>query len=565
VTLLINFLKLIVGRVSCMTQSNDKSNVSRRGFLGSIGSAIALGLVGGGKIGGVAEAHASAASHGSRNSRKNAAMRVRMAAANLMFKRRSQKHKNNGEEKDYGFIANFHKGLPSNELGEVDKGAYQALLKAINVGSQKLFEQVPMGGEGKLRNPLAGMAFDLEGPDTHDLFMVPAPRFDQPRHSAEMAELYWHALARDVNFTDYSSSSIVSEACSDLSRLSDCHIAKLGGVVAPQTIFRGTTKGNIVGPYVSQFLLKDVPYGSQTISHRQKTVVAGQSFMTDYDEWLRVQRGEKPASQLQYDPVARYIRNGRDLAEYVHVDALYQAYLNACLILMGLGAPVDSGNPYLKSNTMDSFGTFGGPHILSLVTEVATRALKAVWFQKWNVHRRIRPEGFGGRIHNHLTGRANYPINGEILDSRALDKVFAEHGSYLLPQAYPEGSPFHPAYASGHATVAGACVTILKAWFDEDWTIPNPVVPNADGTELRPYNGIDANSLTVGGELNKVATNIAMGRNFAGIHWRTDGSEGMILGEEVAIGILKEQSRTYREKHSFSFTRFSGEKIVIGN
>jgi len=32
---------------------------------------------------------------------------------------------------------------------------------------------------------------------------------------------------------------------------------------------------------------------------------------------------------------------------------------------------------------------------------------------------------------------------------------------HLLPMAFPEGSPIHPAYGAGHATVAGACVTIL--------------------------------------------------------------------------------------------------------
>ena len=36
----------------------------------------------------------------------------------------------------------------------------------------------------------------------------------------------------------------------------------------------------------------------------------------------------------------------------------------------------------------------------------------------------------------------------------------------LLPVAFQEGSPMHPAYGAGHATVAGACVTILKAFFD---------------------------------------------------------------------------------------------------
>lgn len=32
--------------------------------------------------------------------------------------------------------------------------------------------------------------------------------------------------------------------------------------------------------------------------------------------------------------------------------------------------------------------------------------------------------------------------------------------------AFQEGSPMHPSYGAGHATVAGACVTILRPFFD---------------------------------------------------------------------------------------------------
>ncbi len=169
------------------------------------------------------------------------------------------------------------------------------------------------------------------------------------------------------------------------------------------------------------------------------------------------------------------------MAEWVHIDVLFQAYFNAMLILFGMGAPFDARNPYANSRTQIGFGTFGGPHIASLVCAVATCALKSVWYQKWSVHRRLRPEAFGGRIHNHVTRAATYPIHSDILNSAALDAVFLENGTYLLPQAFPEGSPTHPAYGAGHATVAGACVTILKAWFDESFVIPNPVVPTADG------------------------------------------------------------------------------------
>ena len=197
------------------------------------------------------------------------------------------------------------------------------------------------------------------------------------------------------------------------------------------------------------------------------------------------------------------------------------------------------------------------------MTEVATRALKAVWYQKWFVHRRLRPEAFGGLVHNALTGAASYPIDTEILDSAVMSATLSKYDSYLLPQAYPEGSPLHPAYGGGHATVAGACVTILKAWFDESFVIPDPVVPNPQGTALVAYTGPDAGSLTVGGELNKVAANIAMGRNFAGIHWRTDYSESLTLGEEVALGILEEQQATYNEGGSFTLTKFDGTTVTI--
>jgi hypothetical protein len=496
--------------------------------------------------------------------RKATARDLRREAAQLAFERPYPDHVCNGEEDDYDRtrIANFSKGLPHNDLGEVDPAAYNALLAALASGDPDDFEAIPLGGVRPLRNPQAGLAFDLEGPDSHHLAIRPAPRIDCPENSAEAAELYWMALARDVRFTDYASSPLIAQAAADLSIFSDFHGPKQAGQVTPTTIFRGNTPGDLAGPYLSQFLLKEVPCGSLTISQRQQTVVAGLDYLTAFAAWRTIQNGAA-AGPDRFDSQRRYIRNGRDLGQYVHVDALYQAYLCACLILLGLGAPFDPGNPYATTTKQDAFSTWGGPHILSLVTEVATRALKAVWYQKWFVHRRLRPEAFGGLIHNVLTGAASYPIDAEILDSAVMSAVFQKYGSYLLPQAYPEGAPLHPAYGAGHATVAGACVTILKAWFDESFAIPDPVVPNSQGTALLAYTGPDAGSLTVGGELNKVAANIAMGRNFAGIHWRTDYSESLKLGEEVAIGILEEQQATYNEGGSFTLTKFDGTTVTI--
>lgn len=62
------------------------------------------------------------------------------------------------------------------------------------------------------------------------------------------------------------------------------------------------------------------------------------------------------------------------------------------------------------------------------------------------------------------------------------------------------------------------------------------------GTELEHYNG---SVLTVGNELNKLASNIALGMNMAGVHYRSDYVDSLKLGEQVAISILEDQRLTY--------------------
>lgn len=104
----------------------------------------------------------------------------------------------------------------------------------------------------------------------------------------------------------------------------------------------------------------------------------------------------------------------------------------------------------------------------------------------------------------------------------------------------------HPAYGAGHATVAGACVTILKAFFDHTAELPPPYVqPSADGRSLQRIE--DVGPLTVEGELNKLAANISIGRNWAGVHYFTDYYESVLMGEQIALGILEEQMLTFRE------------------
>jgi hypothetical protein len=555
--------------------SRPSTALSRRALLRGVALLPGVaGIVGATKI----QAKDMGASGGQQRSAEAFQVRLRCAQAERQLP--IPAHPMNGDENLYpNRIGNYSKGFPHNQLGEVDSSGYDALLKALSTGEQADFETIPMGCpdpamQSKLVNPMAGIAFDLEGADSHHLAIPPAPAFSSAEAAGEMVELYWQAALRDVPFSEYATHPLAQMAAADLSGLTDFRGPRAGGRITPDTLFRGFTVGDLSGPYVSQFLWQPIPFGVQSISQRMRTVMPGFNYLTSYLDWLNAQNGCVPTQPIQADRVLRYVRNGRDLDRWVHIDVLFQAYFNAMLILLvgpdptdevtggGMGAPLNPGNPYLHSRTQTGFGTFGGPAISAAVAEVATRALKAVWYQKWFVHRRLRPEAFGGRVHNLLTNPGlNYPVHRDVLNSAGLSEVFGRYGTYLLPQGYPEGCPLHPAYGAGHATVAGASVTMLKSLFDESFVIPNPVVATSDGLSLVPYSGPD---LTVGGELNKLAANVAMGRNFAGIHWRSDYAESLRLGEAVTISILRDQRLTYKEDYGGStFTKFDGTRVTV--
>lgn len=479
----------------------------------------------------------------------------------------------------------------------------------------------------------AGHVFDLQGPDAQAVTMPPAPRLDEAELAAEIAEVYLMALLRDVPFSRFRTGAAndaagkrVAEAASLLNEM-DWFDAVLRPALDPpardrhragltrETLFRGFTAGDTRGPYLSQFLVAGTPhlggpldhgegyvqYGAVRIDQRVRLATPGRDYMTTWEQWLDVQNGADLRGMESYEdaPAFRFMATPRDLATYVHYDALYEAYLNACLMLLSLGVPFDRGIPFQVADNVDrqqGFAHFGGPHILSLVTEVATRALKAVRYQKFNVHRRARPEAVCGLVHRRHAGLGDARLDAiadlvDALDApdtkvkgKKLLAAIAAHNktqnraddrkddpsaaddSFLLPMAFPEGSPMHPAYGAGHAAVAGACVTILKAYFDHGYPLTDKLgrsawEPTDDGSALQEVS-IDR-PLTVEGELNKLAANIAIGRDWAGVHYYTDYIESLRMGEQVALGILEEQKLTYRENFTMTLPLFSGEVVRI--
>src|SRR5262249_28076155 len=154
-------------------------------------------------------------------------------------------------------------------------------------------------------------------------------------------------------------------------------------------------------------------------------------------------------------------------------DFPYQAYLNAALILFDGGPQTilncnpfkNTANPYRLSTRQEGFVTFGQAEITDWIARVSTAALKAAYCQKWMVHRRLRPEELVDLIHFTKSGKKNSPLHDPLVNSPAVNATFFRTGSYLLPQSYPEASPLHPSYPSGHAAIGGACSVILKVCF----------------------------------------------------------------------------------------------------
>jgi hypothetical protein len=493
----------------------------------------------------------------------------------LVFERRSEaaqanrqdappRSATNGDEDRYpDRRASFSKTMPHNDLGEVDPAAYRQWLEILASGDPAQFELVPRDPQAveRLNDPQATYATDLVGPDPSALPLAPPPTFASQAAAAEMTELYWLALMRDVQFRDYAADPLAAAAVADL------RAAGLPPVDAA-SLFRSEFVGDRSGPFVSQFLWHDIPYGLKTVDQRYRVPSSGQAFLTTFEEWLACQRGGVSTVELRWEADLRYIASYRALIEYVHRDFSFQSFMDAALIILRMGGDrgdevLSPTNPYRSSATQFGDITFGNKNLLTLLAEASLLAQKTAYYHKWQVHRRARAESFGGRIDVHLSGRKSYDIHPAVLESEGLSRTEAATGSWLLPLAYAEGCPTHPSYPAAHGVNAGACATILKAFLNESYVIPRPVEASADGTRLEPWRG---EPLTLGGEIDKLASNIALARDAAGVHFRSDSIEGLKLGEEVAVGLLADYSRSYNERFDgFVLSRFSGEKVRIAN
>ncbi|CAM9587810.1 unnamed protein product, partial [Laminaria digitata] len=508
--------------------------------------------------------------------RANVTLLNRLAIANDEFAVGPTCHVNNGDEENVPrFAGQYHKTLPHDKFGQVDEAAYEKLRECVFTSDINVCDDVPSGagsGGAKLTNPLGGTAHQVTGADSDNVFITTPDSLLSERLAAQQTEVYWMALARDIPFSQFASNDLIRLAAAEnlegLPAFEGLNIprSKDGKIDTVTDLFRTTWPGVTTGPVVSQFLLSDFEIDSIVVEPKAVPLTKGMDYMTSFQPWLDVQNGASKV-ETQFDKEnPRFIRNGRDLATVAFRDVLYTEAFRAALILFTQGALGGSVGPYADSERQQGFATFGEPHILTAMAS-ASSSTRHAWYAKWQVHRMLRPEAYGGLVHNTLMKDVITPLPDSILRNTELLNRVEVHNqamntggekTFLLPMAVAEGSPTHPAYPSGHAINVGGYITALKAFLGFEMgqrCFPNPVISNDEGTKRLSYvptgreivgtckdaNGKEVEGLTYEGELNKVSSNVLLGRSHIGVHWRMDGVYGALMGETSAVRRLQQE------------------------
>lgn len=514
------------------------------------------------------------------------------------------------EYRCFNFNGSFTKSLEHDTTtGSLKNDAdYKELVTALARNNLHLLSEVPLafGTEYPLVNPTASFAAVALGVPQCNLSLPKPPTLSSKTSAAEMVELYCEAFTRDVPFCEYGTSTEIAKVLGT-DRLNDPDVLtyfpdQSGVAFTPETVFRIPFHGCSAGPYVSQLLLLNIPVSNMVnvqkyLSYEPRYPASGRSeWGVNAEEMIKIQNGQISSlpGPIALDTEAKFIFSGRALAETVHNDAIYQFYYQAANILMGLEVPLNPTIP--KYQNQVPFVTAGGPPaIICAIAKCAQLALEHAWYWKWRRYRRLRPEVYSLWIDNVKSGRVantdNYDIDSIILNNGILEDVKeindmwlgTDEGGYTLPQCFMEGSPVHPSYPAGHSTVAGACSTILKIFFDSDksWAsipgvmsgsltggIMGVVEASADGSTLKTYSG-STTALTVATEINKLGQNVATGRNIAGVHYFTDGRNGMLLGQEIAVRYMSDclsltaENYTSGEPPRVKFRDFEGKNRYI--
>lgn len=185
-------------------------------------------------------------------------------------------------------------------------------------------------------------------------------------------------------------------------------------------------------------------------------------------------------------------------AELVHLDFPNKILSDLCVYLLQNGARVRKG--LLPDVGFKRFTD--GPVLFSHIIGWAVHQVSPTAFAtKWH-HGRPRPEEV---IHAWATGELEAPQWADVLLSSLVD-VEAVKADARAFTTYPEGCPNHPSFPAMHGAAAGASVLfgVIFDLTDEELDL-----------------------------VRRTAMNVAIFRDFAGVHYRQDSLTGLHIGEKV--------------------------------
>lgn len=481
--------------------------------------------------------------------------------------------------------------------GFVEKMILDKLISCVRSGSIDEFNDstwFSKDNRRKLEGILSSKSFQLVGLDSSMPIITNIDKgifnVDDPEFVFEMIEVYAMSLMRDVPFETFNTNIEVVSILKDLNKISKDFITcklDIDNQISAKLLFRGMGVDEDYGPYISQFLVLPFHYGNIPLVQKYTYELDSEMSITDQG-WLAIQEGRHTPTDSRREDL-RYVFNGRILGSKVHNDPLYQFYYNAAQISLQKGIK-PSG---FKHGYTSEWTSGGPPSIFTNLAAVCEGALRVAWYNKYDINMRIRPEVYAQRLKliSESKDEFNVRVPGfmkiksiinedEGLNS-ILDRVTKRNGNRYLKLQYSEGSPTHPSYPAGHACVAGASCTVLKTMFTTHtqnvdgtfdrikWkTLKCKVQYSLDGENLIEYEEKDIDDMTVVGEFNKLASNVSIGRNWSGVHYRSDGDRGIELGESFAISFLIDQACSYHETYTNTFKgwileKFNGDIIRV--
>ena len=130
----------------------------------------------------------------------------------------------------------------------------------------------------------------------------------------------------------------------------------------------------------------------------------------------------------------------------------------------------------------------------------------------------------------------------------------------MLPMTLRDDLPLHPSDAQAQGTVAGACVTILKAVYAGPFSGPSGHSRAGTGG---PTNNMMPRRPGLSADLDKLASNVVLGRLVTGGYFHFENLNALRKGERIAIALLSELVETREAQGDLGFFSFDRKCVRI--